>query len=144
MLVKIEGFRLYLCATCRYGSANEAIAAARYEEVLKAMGHDITVSTCGLLVSPAFPWLGALPDRIVFDPVELTYGVVEIKGPYSLQDTKGEELAGLSSCSELTNSGPRLRREHFYYSQLLGKMGVSRLCWGDCRFQQKFHSHRKG
>ncbi|KAH7937121.1 hypothetical protein HPB49_007981 [Dermacentor silvarum] len=68
----------------RYGTANEAIAAARYEEVLKAMGHDITASTCGLLVNPAFPWLGALPDRIVFDPVELIYGVVEIKGPYSL------------------------------------------------------------
>ncbi|KAL1426020.1 hypothetical protein MTO96_003489 [Rhipicephalus appendiculatus] len=62
----------------KYGIANEAVAAVRYEEVLKAMGHNVTVSTCGLLLNPAFPWLGASPDRIVYDPLELSYGVVEI------------------------------------------------------------------
>ncbi|KAL1472739.1 hypothetical protein MTO96_022792 [Rhipicephalus appendiculatus] len=115
----------------KYGIANEAVAAVRYEEVLKAMGHNVTVSTCGLLLNPAFPWLGASPDRIVYDPLELSYGVVEIKCPYSLRDTKGEELVGLSFCSELTDTGPKLSREHHYYSQLIGQMGVSELSWGD-------------
>ncbi|KAL1479873.1 hypothetical protein MTO96_051521 [Rhipicephalus appendiculatus] len=115
----------------RYGIANEAVAAVRYEEVLKAMGHNVTVSTCGLLLNPAFPWLGASPDRIVYDPLELSYGVVEIKCPYSLRDTKGDDLVGLSFCSELTDTGPKLSREHHYYSQLIGQMGVSELSWGD-------------
>uniref|UniRef100_A0A224YV02 Nuclease n=1 Tax=Rhipicephalus zambeziensis TaxID=60191 RepID=A0A224YV02_9ACAR len=115
----------------KYGIANEAVAAVRYEEVLKAMGHNVTVSTCGLLLNPAFPWLGASPDRIVYDPLELSFGVVEIKWPYSLRDTKREELVGLSFCSELTDADPKLSREHHYYSQLIGQMGVSELSWGD-------------
>ncbi|KAL1421133.1 hypothetical protein MTO96_023440 [Rhipicephalus appendiculatus] len=115
----------------KYGISNEAVAAVRYEEVLKAMGHNVTVSTCDLLLNPAFPWLGASPYRIVYDPLELSYGVVEIKCPYSLRDTKGEELVGLSFCSELTDTGPKLSREHHYYSQLIGQMGVSELSWGN-------------
>ncbi|KAH9375822.1 hypothetical protein HPB48_009902 [Haemaphysalis longicornis] len=66
-----------------YGISNEPLAARRYEEVLHTMGHHVTVSTCGLLVNPEFLWLGASPDRIVFDPTELGYGVLEIKCPYS-------------------------------------------------------------
>ncbi|XP_077548063.1 uncharacterized protein LOC144160760 [Haemaphysalis longicornis] len=57
-------------APFRYNIANEAMAAKRYEEVLRTMGHDVTVLHCGLLGNPAFPWLGTSPDRLVFDPTE--------------------------------------------------------------------------
>ncbi|KAG0419532.1 hypothetical protein HPB47_004040 [Ixodes persulcatus] len=106
----------------RYGITNEPLAAKRYEEVLRSMGHDVTITSCGLLVNPAFPWLGASPDRIVYDPEEASYGVVEIKCPYSLRETKGAELAGLSFYSKLSDSGPRLDRDNHYYSQVVGQM----------------------
>lgn len=118
-------------APIKYGISNEPLAARRYEEVLRTMGHHVTVSTCGLLVNPEFPWLGASPDRIVFDPTELGYGVLEIKCPYSLRDKTADELVAESFCSELSDSGPRLKRNHFYYSQVIGQMGVSGLSWGD-------------
>ncbi|KAL1436274.1 hypothetical protein MTO96_049789 [Rhipicephalus appendiculatus] len=118
-------------APIRYGISNEPMAAKRYEEVLENMGHDVTVVHCGLLVNPAFPWLGASPHRLVYDPAEGVYGVLEIKCPYSLREKKGDELANASFCSDLTESGPRLKREHYYYAQVVGQMGVSGLSWGD-------------
>ncbi|KAH7977801.1 hypothetical protein HPB49_003676 [Dermacentor silvarum] len=114
----------------RYGISNEPMAAKRYEEVLQTMGHDVTVVHCGLLVNPAFPWLGASPDRLVFDPAASSYGVLEIKCPYSLSENKGEELATATFCSELTESDTRLTREDYYYAPLVGQMGVSALSWG--------------
>ncbi|KAH9367648.1 hypothetical protein HPB48_020323 [Haemaphysalis longicornis] len=118
-------------APIRHGISNEPMAAKRYEEVLRTMGHDVTVLPCGLLVNPTFPWLGASPDRLVFDPAEGSYGVLEIKCPYTLRDKKGDELASSSFCSELTENGPRLKRDNSYYAQIVGQMGVSALSWGD-------------
>ncbi|XP_049519113.1 uncharacterized protein LOC119443202 [Dermacentor silvarum] len=57
----------------QYGISNEPMAAKRYEEVLQTMGHDATVVHCGLLVNPAFPWLGASRDMLVFDSAEASY-----------------------------------------------------------------------
>ncbi|KAH9372809.1 hypothetical protein HPB48_000505 [Haemaphysalis longicornis] len=56
------------------------------------MGHNLTVSNCGLLVNPVFPWLGASPDRIAYDPEESSYGVEEIKCLHSLRNKKVEQL----------------------------------------------------
>lgn len=99
------------------------MAAKRYKEVLRTMGHDVTVLHCSLLVNPAFLWLGASPDRLVFDPAEGTYGVLEIKCPYTLHDKKVEELASCCFCSELAENGPRLKRDEYYYVQVVGQMG---------------------
>lgn len=95
------------------------------------MGHDVVVCGCGLLVNPSFPWLGASPDRIVYDPVEGSYGVVEIKCPYSLRDHKLCDLTEANFCSVLEDDGPQLKKNHQYYYQLIGQMGVSGLNWGD-------------
>ncbi|KAH9374988.1 hypothetical protein HPB48_022944 [Haemaphysalis longicornis] len=118
-------------APIRHGISNEPMAVKRYEEVLRTTGHDVTVLPCGLLVNPTFPWLGALPDRLVFDPAEGSYEVLEIKCPYTLRDKKGDELASSSFCSELTENGPRFKRNNSYYAQIVGQMGVSALSWGD-------------
>lgn len=115
----------------RYGIKMEALAAQRYEDVLRKMGHDPVVSTCGLLVNPAFPWLGASPDRIVYDAAEQSYGIVEIKCPYSLRDCKAGELPTADFCSTVSNGVPHLKESHDYYYQLFGQMGISELCWAD-------------
>ncbi|KAH6945374.1 hypothetical protein HPB50_008127 [Hyalomma asiaticum] len=41
---------------------------------------------CGLVVSPTSPWLGASPDRVVWDPQENSHGIIEVKCPYSMKD----------------------------------------------------------
>ncbi|XP_070391024.1 uncharacterized protein [Dermacentor albipictus] len=114
-----------------YGIKMESLAAQRYEDALRRLGHAPTVSTCGLLVNPAFPWLGASPDRIAYDPTEQSYGVVEIKCPYSLRDHKASALVNTDFCSIIRDGVPELKRDHQYYHQLLGQMGVSQLRWGD-------------
>lgn len=108
----------------------EPLAAQRYEDALRRLGHAPIVSSCGLLVNPAFPWLGASPDRIVYDPVEQSHGV-EIKCPYSLRDHKASALENTEFCSVIRDGVPKLKRDHQYYHQQLGQMGVSQLRYGD-------------
>lgn len=94
------------------------------------MGHDVTVSNCALLINLAFPWLSASLNRILYHPAESSYGVVEMKCPHSLPNKKVEELSEATFCSELSDSGPRLKHDHFYHAQHVGQMGVSRLRCG--------------
>ncbi|KAL1442514.1 hypothetical protein MTO96_046381 [Rhipicephalus appendiculatus] len=84
------------------------------------------------LSTPAFPWLGASPDRFVYDPEELTYGVLEIKCPYSLKDSQPEEARSKKFCIIFEeNDEPQLDRDHEYYAQVLGQMGVTGCRWAD-------------
>ncbi|KAL1431615.1 hypothetical protein MTO96_014022 [Rhipicephalus appendiculatus] len=86
----------------------------------------------GLAVNPAFPWLGASPDRFVYDPEELTYGVLEIKCPYSLKDSQPEEARSKKFCIIFEeNDEPQLDRDHEYYAQVIGQMGVTGCRWAD-------------
>ncbi|KAL1447500.1 hypothetical protein MTO96_044269 [Rhipicephalus appendiculatus] len=98
-----------------YGIKMEPLAAQRYEHALRRLGHAPIVSSCGLLVNPAFPWLVASPDRIVYDPVEQSYGVVEIKCPYSLRDHTASALENAEFCSVIRDGVPKLKRDHQYY-----------------------------
>ncbi|KAK8760085.1 hypothetical protein V5799_028648 [Amblyomma americanum] len=125
-------WHVYLSPTpTSYGVKMEAVAAQRYEDVLRKMGHAPVVTSCGLLVNPDFPWLGASPNRIVYDSVEGSYGAVEIKCPYSLRDCKGHELLAADFCSSLIDNVPHLKRDHDYFYQFSGQMGISQLGWGD-------------
>ncbi|KAH7974603.1 hypothetical protein HPB49_017254 [Dermacentor silvarum] len=99
-------------AAANYGIKMEPLAAQRYEDALRRLGHAPTVSTCGLLVNPAFPWLGASPDRIVYDPTEQSYGVVEIKCPYCLRDHKASDLLNTDFCCIIRDGVPELKRDH--------------------------------
>ncbi|KAL1422022.1 hypothetical protein MTO96_022484 [Rhipicephalus appendiculatus] len=86
----------------------------------------------GLAVKPAFPWLVASPDRFVYDPEELTYGVLEIKCPYSLKDSQPEEARSKKFCIIFEeNDEPQLDRDHEYYAQVLGQMGITGCRWAD-------------
>ncbi|CAN8017460.1 unnamed protein product [Ixodes persulcatus] len=67
-----------------YGRKNEPVAADRYASVLKSAGHVVSLQHSGLVINPSCPWLGASPDRFVYDPEERSYGTLEIKCQYSL------------------------------------------------------------
>lgn len=121
------------CTPCnRYGITNEPVAARRYVEVLRSLGHNAIVTCCGLLVDPTTPWLGASPDRVVFDPTEdPPHGIVEIKCPYSLRDKSAADLTSANFCSRVENGVPHLQRSHPYYMQVLGQMAIAGAKWGD-------------
>ncbi|XP_064479206.1 uncharacterized protein LOC135392422 [Ornithodoros turicata] len=116
----------------QYGISNEAAAVQRYRQVMCSVGHDVAILSCGLFVDPATPWLGATPERIVFDPTERSpHGVLEVKCPYSLRDTPGELLKEQRFYMTFNNEHPQLRRDHDYYAQVIGQMGLTGLQWAD-------------
>ncbi|KAG0435364.1 hypothetical protein HPB47_018531, partial [Ixodes persulcatus] len=79
----------------KHGITHEPDAVKEYGKVLRRLGHDIQVSCCGLFVDPASPWLGASPDRVVFDPTEaVPHGVVEVKCPYTMWLAPSPDVKG--------------------------------------------------
>ncbi|KAH6942582.1 hypothetical protein HPB50_008239 [Hyalomma asiaticum] len=101
----------------QYGVSSEAVAVQKYETTLRTIRHNIQTFHCGLVVDPGCPWLGASPDRVVWDPEEQEpHGIVEIKCPYSMKDLKEPCIQG--SCLIKDNNGTyRLNRTHCYYYQ---------------------------
>ncbi|KAH7970902.1 hypothetical protein HPB49_016631 [Dermacentor silvarum] len=66
----------------QYGVSSEAMAVQQYERTLRTFRHNIETFHCGLIVDPTCPWLGASPDRVVWDPEEQSpHGIVEVKCP---------------------------------------------------------------
>ncbi|XP_077497958.1 uncharacterized protein LOC144108650 [Amblyomma americanum] len=128
----------------QYGLTNEQPAVQRYVAVMKARGHDVEAFRSGLVVDPSFsvlerhpplqqcPWLGASPDRLLFDPCEIpSYGLLEVKCPYSLKGKTPEDM-GDGHCLKKDSMGVfRLDRGHEYYYQVLGQMALSGLSWTD-------------
>lgn len=78
--------------------------------MLNNLNHGVAVSSCGLLVNPSFPWLGASPDQIVFDPVEGSYGVgmighpILLRVPFTLGKTSPRHCAVYFATDELDRS----------------------------------------
>ncbi|KAH6935991.1 hypothetical protein HPB50_012199 [Hyalomma asiaticum] len=103
----------------QYGVSSEAVAVQKYGTTLRTIRHNIQTFHCGLVVDPGCPWLGASPDRVVWDPEEQEpHGIVEIKCPYSMKDLKEPCIRG--SCLIKDNNGTyRLNRTHCYYYQAL-------------------------
>lgn len=110
---------------------NEARAIQRYIQVMEHLGRRVVVFTCGLVVPPSCPWLGATPDRVVYDPhKEPTFGLVEVKCPWSKTcDSLREALASEEFCVQLCGHIPELKVSAEYYAQVMGQMCCSGLKW---------------
>lgn len=114
----------------QHGIKNESCAADRYLAVMHSMGHHASSRHCGL-VNPSCPWLGASPDRLVFDPEEGSYGVVEIKCPYKLKDSDASTAAQETFRLMLEDGIPHLKRDDVYFFQVLGQMAFTGYHWTD-------------
>ena len=118
-------------AAIRYGVSNESKAANRYAEYMKDIGNNIQVLECGVIISNAMPWLAASPDRRVIDK-EFGYGLVEIKCPFTLRNLTPEEACSDASFyCHLIDGKPELKKDHHYYYQVQGQLGLSGLKWCD-------------
>ncbi|XP_033990794.1 uncharacterized protein LOC117486462 isoform X1 [Trematomus bernacchii] len=85
----------------------------------------VNFSTCGLVVQPSAPWLGALPDGLVYDPKEMpSYGLVHIKMV---------SFPSFNECKFLIcqNGALQLKRNHSTYWQIQGEMMVTGTEWCD-------------
>ena len=118
-------------AAIRYGVSNESKAANRYAEYMNDIGNNIQVLECGVIISNAMPWLAASPDRRVIDK-EFGYGLVEIKCPFTLRNLTPEEACSDPSFyCHLIDGKPELKKDHHYYYQVQGQLGLSGLKWCD-------------
>ncbi|XP_077511978.1 uncharacterized protein LOC144122877 [Amblyomma americanum] len=112
----------------QYGITNQQPAVQRYVAVMKARGHDVEDFRSGLVVDPSYTWLGASPNKLLFDPCEIpSHGLLEVKCPYSSKGKTPDDM-GDGHCLQKDSMGVfRLDRRHEYYYQVLGQMALSGL-----------------
>lgn len=82
-------------------------------------------SPCGLVVHPDAPWLGAMPDGLVYDPREAkSFGLVHIKCV---------NFQSFIECSFLTcrDGVLQLKMTHPHYWHIQGEMMVTGTSWCD-------------
>ena len=73
----------HMPASVKHGLLNETTAARKYSKFMFNIGHNVEVLTCGLVMRPDIPILGASTDARVLDPKSNPhYGILEIKCPY--------------------------------------------------------------
>ena len=114
-------------AQINHGFQNEAKARSAY-----CTKTGFVVHTCGLVVNPSLPWLGASPDGLVEDPSEKCVGLLEIKCPFTYRFSTVEEACIDPKFFEtIANGQVTLKQDHKHYYQVQGQMALSRVSWCD-------------
>ncbi len=120
----------------RWGRENEETARKAYAKFMQETGHpNLRTLRAGFMIHPKQGWLGCSPDNWVVDPdAEDPNGVAEYKCPYSARDiTPQEACTSLKGFfCELKNGKPTLKKNHNYYYQVQGTMGITKREW--CNF----------
>ena len=79
-------FGLKLSPATNWGVQNEPLATEAYITYQHEQGKaGLTVGLCGIIVSESYPFLGATPDRTVYDPTctDQPFDFIEAKCPFS-------------------------------------------------------------
>ena len=111
-----------------HGMKYEPLALQEYEKCMFSRKTPVAVLKSGFVVSQAFPVLGASPDAKVIDfGCSICFGLAEVKCPH----TKFH-VTPLEACSDpnffmekLSEGKCRLKRDHAYYAQVRGQIGVT-------------------
>ena len=117
-----------------HGIKYEPIALQEYQKFMVNNKTPVTVLRSGFVVSKSCPVLGASPDaRIIDKGCSICFGLGEVKCPY----TKSH-VTPLEACSDpnffmekVNDSDCRPKRDHEYYTQVQGQMGVTGAQWCD-------------
>ncbi|KAH3800458.1 uncharacterized protein LOC127837574 [Dreissena polymorpha] len=121
LVERLTSGRKIQTAAMKHGLEHECEAALEY-----STHKQVNVRPCGFVINPAAPFIGASPDRIVYDPSESDpFGLLEIKCP--LKESY-KEAPCLKGNSDGTFS---LRESNSYYMQVMGQMAVTGLPWCD-------------
>ena len=93
------------------------------------------VFDAGIVVNPAYPYIGASPDGKVFNPsISPQYGLLEVKCPFKQRaKTIEEALADPDFYLLFQEEKYLLKRNHSsgYFEQVQGQMALSGLKWCD-------------
>ena len=117
-----------------HGIKYEPVALQEYEKFMFNRKTPVAVLKSGLVVSKSSPVLGASLDAKVIDfGCNVCFGLAEEKCPH----TKFH-VTPLEACSDpnfftekISDTKCRLKRDHTYYAQLQGQMGVAGAKWCD-------------
>ena len=120
----------------KFGIEKEPVAAQLYSS-----GFGRNVYQVGLVINPSCSFLGASPDRRVYDPDVPSdpWGLLEIKC------TMKESVAQCGYLSISKDTGHlELKRSHDYYCQVQGQMGLTGCTWCDFMVysDNEFHVER--
>lgn len=140
LVMRILKPRSFSSIAIDWGVKNESRAILSYisYQHTKGLG-SLTVGPCGFLVSESHPFLGATPDGTVYDPSDLQhpFGFIEVKCPYTHRNhTPIEACSSPGFCCNLVlhsdgHQALQLRRNHIYFAQVQGQMGVGKRPWCD-------------
>ncbi len=120
-----------------WGRENEVNARKAYSKYMQENSHPhLCTIRAGFVIHPQRGWLGCSPDDWVADPdsAEDPNGIAEYKCPYTAREMTPEEACnGIKGffCT-LHNGTVTLRRNHNYYYQVQGALGVTGRKW--CNF----------
>lgn len=104
---------------CKWGKDNENVAIKLYEE---KFGQN--VNTCGLVINPKWPWLGASPDGVM--KVDEIVKAVEVKCPFTKRDMSiTEACQDKNFFLTIVNDKPKLKENHIYFHQCQGVMAIT-------------------
>ena len=117
-----------------HGIKYEPIALQEYQKFMVTNRTPVIVLRSGFVVSKSYPVLGASPyARIIDKGCSICFGLGEVKYPY----TKFH-VTPLDTCSDpnffmekVNDNECRLKRDHEYYTQVQGQMGVAGAQWCD-------------
>ena len=117
-----------------HGMKYEPVALREYEKFMFNRKTPVAVLKSGFVVSEAFPVLGASPDAKVIDfGCSICFGLAEVKCPHT-----EFHVTPLEACSDpnffmekISDTQCRLKRDHAYYGQVQGQMGVTGAKWCD-------------
>ncbi|KAL5483853.1 hypothetical protein EMCRGX_G020270 [Ephydatia muelleri] len=121
-----------------WGLEKEPCAREEYRQKMKKTHVNFKVEQAGLFVHPLYPHLGASPDGLISCTC-CGKGVIEIKCPYSIQDS--DPAAAVDTANfylEHSEGGIKLSTTHAYYYQIQGQLAICDrpycdfVCWTTC------------
>lgn len=120
----------------KHGRDHEATAIRKYLRYMWNIGHKVELEDSGLVVHPSFPYIGCTPDAKVMDPVSHPhFGILEVKCPYKFKGVTVREAVAMDEDfylkDDLQMHSFSLKKDHAYYIQVQGQMGVTGAEWCD-------------
>ena len=119
-----------------HGIRCEPIAKREYQKYMNKIGHPVNVKPAGFFVSSKLYVLGCSPDGMViyhnFGSGGDAFGLLEIKCPSSKFTVNPADVCSDKNFYlEMQDSTPTLKRNHEYYDQVQGQMGLTGAKWSD-------------
>ena len=136
LVLKILQQKQFSSPAVQWGKENESAACREYVTFQHMNGHpDLVFTQSGFFISEEYPFLGATPDGLIYDPSSSQpFGFLEIKCPFSHRNVTPTAACDTSKfyCT-LSGDGQQisLKRNHRYYAQVQGQMAIGGRPWCD-------------